>query len=236
MLHKIKTMNKKKLLITAVPVILLLIIAAGGFFAYRSYTLSKQIDQMKNGGPKVSDAEAKKQADQLKKEISKYLLLPDEEPTVATVQDVGALQNNPFFKNAQNGDKVLVFTQAQKALIYRQKDHKIIEVGYFNPTQAAQPTPQVALIKVAVRSGTGSEQVIQAMEQQLKTSFPGSAVTERGLAKKSDYQKSQVIDVTGNNLKQVQDMSAKLGLSVSQMPSGETPPAGADILIIVGKQ
>jgi hypothetical protein len=71
------------------------------------------------------------------KKIMPYLL-PSEEPTVATVSDISKLTGQEFFRNAQNGDMVLVFPKARIALIYRHSQHAIINFG---PTVAqAAPT------------------------------------------------------------------------------------------------
>jgi len=85
-------------------------------------------------------------------EIGKLIALPtDEKPTVATVTDVDKVKDQPFFKNAKNGDKVLIYTKAQKAILYRPSENRIIEVGAVNinnqqpeasPTPSPTPTPE----------------------------------------------------------------------------------------------
>ena len=66
-------------------------------------------------------------------EISKFLILPtDEEPTVATVSDLTALQNQPFFSNAKIGDKVLIYSKSKKAILYNPILKKIIEIAPIN--------------------------------------------------------------------------------------------------------
>jgi len=69
---------------------------------------------------------------QLTKQIGTYLQLPDESPTLATVSDVGKLKSQDFFKNAQNGDKVLIFSKSGRALLYRPSTQKIIEYSKVN--------------------------------------------------------------------------------------------------------
>lgn len=54
--------------------------------------------------------------------------VPNETPTLATVSDVERLRSQVFFKNAENGDKVLIYAQACKAVLYRQSTKKIIAV------------------------------------------------------------------------------------------------------------
>jgi hypothetical protein len=54
--------------------------------------------------------------------------VPPEEPLVATIIDAEKLkENEPFYKNAQNGDKVVIWKE--KAVIYRMEQNKIIDFG-----------------------------------------------------------------------------------------------------------
>lgn len=63
-------------------------------------------------------------------DVSDHMLLPeDETPTLATVTDMHALEGQAFFKNAAEGDKVLMYMRSQKAIIYRPSIDRIIEVG-----------------------------------------------------------------------------------------------------------
>jgi len=69
----------------------------------------------------------------LKERVGKFIELPtDEEPTIATVTDADRLREQPFFANAQNGDRVFIFTRAHKAILYRPSTNKIIEVAPVN--------------------------------------------------------------------------------------------------------
>lgn len=64
-------------------------------------------------------------------EVSKlYGSLPtDEQPTLAQVSDKSKLQDQQFFKNAENGDYILIYPKAKLAVIYREKENKLINVG-----------------------------------------------------------------------------------------------------------
>lgn len=86
--------------------------------------------------PKLQNDEARRQqqlslqkAEATIAAIEKLIELPDEEPTVATINDLSKLQGQPFFAKAEAGDQVLFFTQAQKAILYRPTANKIIEVS-----------------------------------------------------------------------------------------------------------
>lgn len=60
--------------------------------------------------------------------LSRIIVLPEEVPSIATVTDVEKLKNEPFFAKAQNGDKVIVYSQAKRALLYRPSENKIIDI------------------------------------------------------------------------------------------------------------
>ncbi|HZP55482.1 MAG TPA: hypothetical protein VFB03_01790, partial [Candidatus Saccharimonadales bacterium] len=79
------------------------------------------------------DQLAKSQTQQLVLQVSKLAELPTgEDPTVATVSDVSKLSGQTFFANAQNGDKVLIYTKAKKAYLYRPSTNKLINVAPLN--------------------------------------------------------------------------------------------------------
>ena len=79
--------------------------------------------------PSQASAKADVEAAKIKTKVSKIMLLPEEDMTLATVQNVETLKKQSFFKNAENGDKVLIFADAKQAIIYREKDNRIINAG-----------------------------------------------------------------------------------------------------------
>lgn len=60
----------------------------------------------------------------------------DEQPTVATVLDKDKLKDQGFFVKAENGDKVVIYSKARKAILYRESAKKIIEVAPIELSQA----------------------------------------------------------------------------------------------------
>jgi hypothetical protein len=82
-----------------------------------------------------------KQTDKLIADVAKLMTLPtDEVPTVANVSDAAkAKEQSAFFKDAQNGDRVLMYVKAGQAILYRPSTNKIILVAplTFNNSTAA---------------------------------------------------------------------------------------------------
>ncbi len=76
---------------------------------------------------------AKQETRDLVAAVSKLIVLPDgEDPTVATVSEPNKLKSQAFFAKAQKGDKVLIYTNAKKAILYNPETNKIIEVAPIN--------------------------------------------------------------------------------------------------------
>ncbi len=87
--------------------------------------------------------------------VESLIELPkNENPTIATVSDREKLRNQPFFANAQNGDKVLIFTKAKKAILYRPSTNKIIEVSLLNFGTTSTPAATITSIAVATPTPT----------------------------------------------------------------------------------
>lgn len=69
-------------------------------------------------------------------QVSKIVELPEGEiPTITTVSDASKLSSQPLFKNAKNGDRVLIFTKSGIAIVYRPGTNKIIEYSNINLTK-----------------------------------------------------------------------------------------------------
>lgn len=87
----------------------------------------------------ASGAASQSDTQQLVKRVSRLMVLPaHEKPTVATVSDYRKLQDQAFFKNARNGDKVLIYAAAKTAVLYDPKQNLILAVS---PLNIQSPTP-----------------------------------------------------------------------------------------------
>lgn len=107
----------------------ILAIAAAGYY-YQQYQGSQaELESIKSDPKKIARLEAK----ELVARVGQLVVLPTgEEPTIATVTDVSKLKNQPFFARAANGDKVLIYTQAKRAYLYRPGTNKVIEIAPIN--------------------------------------------------------------------------------------------------------
>jgi len=73
---------------------------------------------------------AEKEAQDLAERVGMLMVLPtDETPTIATVSDPEALKGQAFFIDAKKGDKVLIYTNAKKAILYDSVINKIITIA-----------------------------------------------------------------------------------------------------------
>lgn len=101
---------------------LILLVIAGGAAAF----FYKQYIDLKNSPDVVS----RQNTDRILAKVGKLYQLPaDEEPTLAEVNDKAKVQSQPFFKNVENGDHVLVYPKSRIAILYRESQDKIINVG-----------------------------------------------------------------------------------------------------------
>lgn len=124
------TIAHMKVFLGIMAVLILLGSAGTAYYFYDKY----QDAQYALDNPEtIAQNEVKMLTDQLGKLIE---LPTDEEPSVATVLEKEKLQDQPFFKAAENGDKVIIYTKAMKAILFRSSINKIIEVA---PIQISQP-------------------------------------------------------------------------------------------------
>jgi hypothetical protein len=110
-----------------------LLIAMLGYFAYMQYQAS-MIET-----PEQQAAKAEEQKNAVIAKVKALTVLPEEEPVLFTVNDAELLKSQQaFFKDAQNGDVLLVFQNDSKALIFRESTNQIVNAG---PISFQQPAP-----------------------------------------------------------------------------------------------
>lgn len=108
----------------------LVVVLALGYFGYMQY------NQMQNS-PEAQEAKAQAEKVALIAKVKALTVLPEEEPVLFTVNDANLLKSQQaFFKDAQNGDVLMVFQKDSKALIYRESENKIVNAG---PISFQQP-------------------------------------------------------------------------------------------------
>lgn len=242
-----KLISNKPFLIGTI-VIFLLVLGAGGFYTYLLF--------QQDAAPVASNTkETQEQIESLLREVGELVLLPEGEiPQIATVTDVEKLKEQPFFKGAQNGDKVLIFSSTKEAILYRQSIKKIITIAPINTPDQAAPNTSLG----STPSGTlGGTPVVAPIAKKIRVAVLNST-KESGLARKGanllDKEKFEIIstsnaqgeyptssltivnktDVKNSTINDINSLFTKTKLVTKSLPTGESPPAGADIVIILG--
>ncbi len=257
--------------IAAVVVGLFVGAAGGAGYFYRAYqkTLAEKdslLSQMagKTEVPEVESVVAS---------VAKLIELPmGETPTLATVSDKTKLESQAFFKRAENGDKVLIYTTSGRAILYRPSAGKVIDMTAVNTTlpETPQETPTSSEVGVVAGERVDSEEATQGVEandsetertseqhseqvfsvailngpettglakktgETVKENFASATVVKTADAKKKDYEKTIIVDVSGKHAEAAKKLAELLNGEVGAMPEGETAPDGADIFVVAG--
>lgn len=194
--------------------------------------------------------------------VGKLIEIPtNEDPAVATVNDVTKLRDQPFFSNAKNGDKVLVFARAKKAILYDPIANKIIEVGPVtlptptgstegspkpvmpstspNPSEpisaSKSPTPTtVSTVSVILYNGTSTPSLTNTIQNLIKEKTQNVQITQTAQASRDTYEKTIVVDLRGTKKDSAATLAQLVSGEVGDLPVGEKKPANADFLVIIG--
>lgn len=210
--------------------IVLLFAIGGAVYFYMQYQQSESL---------LSKSAQSDNQQTLISEVGKLIDLPTgEQPTVATVSDVIKLRSQSFFAHAQNGDKVLIYTKAQEAILYDPFANKIVEVGPVNLTQPSptplEPTETPAPVTVAIYNGTSTAGLANKVGLELSQEMSNVTVIEKSDAKES-YSSTIVVDLTGKNATEASGLAKALNGQVGAFPKAEIKPTNADLLVILGK-
>lgn len=126
--------NKKKIAILAV----VLVVALGGWLAFREY---KQTKDVANNPELAKQEEIKKTI----KDVSSHVQFDGvENAVVSTVNDkeLDNLKKQDFFKDVQPGDKILVYADSKRVILFRPSLNKIINMTQLSVTTGTDATKQ----------------------------------------------------------------------------------------------
>ena len=246
-----KSILQNRPLVVGVSVILIIIIGAISIYTYTYFQKDATL----------SSAATDQQVKEILEKIGKLVVLPTgETPTIATVTDIEKLAGQPFFKNAQNGDKVVIIGSTKEAILYRPSINKIITMAPINSSDiggapSASNSAQGSNVESSITTtltpspGTSSEKIKVAVLNSTK---------EAGLAKKGAVLLSKEafeIVATSNAQGEYADSTVSITnkstssdtavkaivasfkdvkLVTKALPADEATPAGADIVIILG--
>ena len=176
-------------------------------------------------------AASKEEIKTVTKALSKFMDLPDEEPSVATVLDKEKLKDQPFFARAENGDKVIIYTKSGKAILFRPSTGRIVDIAPINLGESQAP------INIVVLNGTATVGLAKTFSASIKAQVTNINVLGEESAKKNDYAKSVVVDISGKKPELAKQMADLIGGVVSVLPEGEVVPMTGtqqvDLLVIV---
>lgn len=158
---------------------------------------------------------------QLIQQVSRLALVPQgETPSVTTVVDEQKV-NQEFLRSAKKGDKVLLYFQAGRAVVYRPDTGQIINMG---PLETPKP-------RVFLRNGSTQDKLPRVAEKIGQSS--DFLVASRDNSPKQTYTQTIVVDVAGNRPDVAQRLARFLGATVATLPDGESRP-DSDLLVLVG--
>ncbi len=239
MISRIVAFFRGFLLRPVVLLVLFLVAVGAAGYSYNLYRNAQTELQRYQEDPR---AVAEEEVQRVVGEVGELVALPeDEDPTVATVTDAENLRQQPFFEKAENGDKVLIYTQAKRAILYRPSTKKVIEVAPVNigaegSVQSIEGGEQLPRVQISFFNGTTTSGLTRATEDTLRSQLPDLEfdVPTRENASFQDYSSTIIVDLSGNNGSLASQIASALGGEVGSLPDGETAPNGTDILVIVG--
>jgi hypothetical protein len=113
-----KSPSRNNTVLVAGAVVIVVLAALAGFFFWQYNNLKANPDSV-----------AQETTQRLVAKVDKLYAIPEEEPTVAQISDKEKLKDQPFFQSAENGDYLLIFTNAKLAILYRESENRLVNVG-----------------------------------------------------------------------------------------------------------
>ena len=161
------------------------------------------------------------------KEISKTYTLPtDDKATLADVKSAADLKkdeaNKEFFKDAQDADILLIYTNNKLGILYRPNTKKIIKAG---PVAYKQQTKAAIIGAKADR-----DEVIATLKQAFANDI--ATATEADPKVVIVTGQTIIVDVAGGNKDLVDRLAVELKGKVGDVPDGQNKPADGSTIAI----
>lgn len=153
--------------IAALLIAIIIGVATSGFLYYKYDTTKKELTELKSD----SDVLAVKEKKDLLEKIETLVELPvDENPTIATITDVEKVKGQAFFENAKNGDRLIIYPNTGRAILYRPEINKIVESSIIDLSELSSltNTPSIAGIKETTESSISDTEVSNYIEETSK--------------------------------------------------------------------
>jgi hypothetical protein len=117
----------------AIPAAIALAAVTVGTAYFLLHSANKPVDYLADSSAIKTPQQqrtAQNQILDLAQRVGKLVSLPPNEvPAVASITDVNKLAGQVFFAKAKDGDKVLIYSQAKKAFLYRPSTNQVINVA-----------------------------------------------------------------------------------------------------------
>lgn len=223
--------NKRAVIV--ILVLIILIFSGIGLYLYSDKITSLNL---------LGGSEEEIEAENLISTVGEKFLLPDEIPTIATVSDKGQLLGQEFFKNAENGDKVLIYQSSGIAILYRPSIDKIINVGPValeqsqidaqNQATTSADVENLPTAEIIILNGTTTVGLTQEAASAL-SDVDAIEITDRTDAVGKPYEETLIVVLNSKMAVQGSMIQEIIGGNIeSELPEDET--VKADIVIILG--
>ena len=207
-----RSLISSKSLLRLVNVLVILALAGTTGYFYKKY------DNLKNSNPETIQ---KEQNQQIVDEVGKLYSLPkNETPTIGKVSDKAAIKKDyPILDDVENGDYLLIYQNAKKAILYRPSTKKVIK---------EIPVSIQATLKLKVVGSGAARTDAEKLLTDSKITF-----TDGGNVKTA-VTGIIVVDVSGKNPDVAKSLAEKLKGTVGTLPAGEDTPTDADLAVFIG--
>jgi len=228
-----------------IPIVIALLLVVGGGTYFVNAAMNEKSGTDLSNIEVREGVDPKEVANTINRVLELVYIASDELPTVATVQDISVLrpQNPALYRDAQNGDKLLVWSD--KVVVYSASKDRLLVVMPINvapevTSQSAQPDSRLATatateepkVTLEVRNGSPTPGVARVLNDKLKSE--GFQTLAPGDAKNKLYLKTVIYNATGKTIpKTLEKLIASTGGTVVDLLEGERE-SKADLLIIVG--